>query len=66
MEIFLDDFCTFSTKQDYLKCLGKYLDQCATYGISLNSDKYQFGIPSRKFLRHIVSKCGIATYLDKV
>lgn len=66
MEIFLDDFCTFNTKHDHLKYLGKYLDQYAIYRIFLNSDKYQFGIPSRKILEHIVSKSDIAIDPDKV
>ena len=66
MEIFLDDFCTFSSLKEHLDWLGKCLDQCDQFGISLNSEKCTFGVPSRKLLDHIVSKVGIATDLDKV
>ncbi|XP_073385043.1 uncharacterized mitochondrial protein AtMg00860-like [Physcomitrium patens] len=66
MEIFLDDFCAFGTRLDHLNCLGKCLAQCAKFGISLNSDKCQFGVPSGKLLGHIVSSRGIATDPDKV
>ena len=66
MEIFLDDFCTFSTLKDHLSCLSKCLDQCDKYGISLNSDKCTFGVPYEKLLGHIVSLAGIATDPDKV
>ena len=66
MEIFLDDFCTFSTLKDHLSCLSKCLDQCDKYGISLNSDKCTFGVPYGKLLGHIVSLAGIATDPDKV
>ena len=66
MEIFLDDFCTFSSRKDHLNWLGKCLDQCDQFGISLNSEKSSFGVPSGRLLGHIVSKVGIATDPDKV
>ena len=66
MEIFLDDFCTFSSHKDHLDWLGKCLNQCDQFGISLNSEKCTFGVPSGKLLGHIVSKAGIATDPDKV
>ena len=66
MEIFLDDFCTFSSRKEHLDWLGKCLDQCDQFGISLNSEKCTFGVPSGKLLGHIVSKAGIATDPDKV
>ena len=46
--------------------LGKGRDQYDQFGISLNSEKCNFGVPSRKLLDHIVSKAGIATDPDKV
>ena len=46
--------------------MGKCLDKCAKFGISLNSEKCQFGVPSRKLLGHIVSIAGIATDPDKI
>ena len=65
MEIFLDDFCTFSSRKEHLDWLGKYLDQCDQFGISLNSEKCTFGVPFGKLLGHIVFKAGIATDPDK-
>ena len=66
MDIFLDDFCTFSVQKDHLDWLGKCLHQCDQFGISLNSKKYTFGVPFGKLLGHIVSKAGIATDPDKI
>ena len=66
MEIFLDDFCVFSSKADHLDWLDKCLIQCAQFGISLNSEKCTFGVPYGKLLGHIVSAKGIATDPDKV
>ena len=66
MEIFLDDFCTFGKRDDHLEWLSKCFDQCDKYGISLNSDKCQFGVPFGKLLGHIVSAAGIATDPDKI
>ena len=39
MEIFLDDFCVFSTKETHAECLSKCFAQCKKYGISLNAAK---------------------------
>lgn len=66
MEIFLDDFYTFITKDDHLEYLGKYLDCCGYYRISLNLEKCQFGVPFHKLLRHIVSLLDITTNSKKV
>ena len=66
MEIFLDDFCTFSSRKDHLDWLGKCLDQCDQFGIYLNFEKCTFGVPSGKLLGHIVSKARIATDPNKV
>ncbi|XP_024362295.1 uncharacterized mitochondrial protein AtMg00860-like [Physcomitrium patens] len=51
---------------DHLNCLGRCLDQCDKYGISLNLEKCQFGVPSGRLLDHIVSSRGIATDPNKV
>lgn len=66
MEIFLDDFCVFSKRENHLEWLNKCLDQCARFGISLNSEKSTFGVPSGRLLGHLVSVSGIATDPDKV
>ena len=66
MEIFLDDFCVFSKRKDHLKFLEKCMHQCKEFGISLNSEKCQFGMPFGKLLGHVVSKTGISTDPDKI
>ena len=66
MEILLDDFNTVSSCKNHLDWLSKCLDQCDQYGISLNSEKCTFGVPSGKLLGHIVSKARIAIDPDKV
>ena len=66
MEIFLDNFCTSNSQMDHLDWLSKCLDQCDQFGISLNSEKCTFGVPSGKLSGHIVSKARIATNPNKV
>ena len=66
MEIFLDDFCVFSTKADHEDKLARCFAKCKEYGISLNSGKCQFLVPLGKLLGHIVSKDGITTDPAKV
>ena len=66
MEIFLDDFCVYSTKAQYAECLEKCFEQCEKYGISINAAKFQFAVPFGKLVGHIVSSQGIATDPDKV
>jgi len=66
MEIFLDDFCVYSTKEKHAECLGKCFDQCEKYGISINAAKFQFVVPFGKLVGHIVSSSAIAIDLDKV
>ena len=65
MKIFLDDFCTFSSRKDHLDWLNKCLDQCDQFGIPLNYKKCTFGVPFGKLLGHIVSKAGIAIDPDE-
>jgi hypothetical protein len=66
IELFLDDFCVFSTKVNHAdysaKCFAKYHE----YEISLNAAKSQFLVPYEKLLGHIVSAQGMATDPDKV
>jgi hypothetical protein len=66
IEIFLDDFCVFSTHQQHAECLRKCFEQCRAYGISINVAKFQFLVPCGRLLGHIVSKEGIAVDPDKV
>jgi hypothetical protein len=66
IEIFLDDFCVFSTRQQHAKCLKKCFEQCREYGISINASKSEFLVPCGRLLGHIVSKEGIAVDPGKV
>jgi len=66
MEIFLDDFCVFSSKENHAECLEKCFIQCEKYGISINAAKSQFAVPFGKLVGHIVSQQGLATNSDKV
>jgi hypothetical protein len=66
MEIFLDDFCVYSTWKKYANCLRKCFEQCRKFGISINAAKSQFLVPCGRLLGHIMSKEGIAVDLDKI
>ena len=66
IEIFLDDFCIFSTKANHAQNLEKCFEQCEEFGISINAAKSQFAVPYGKLVGHIVSNQGIATDPDKV
>lgn len=61
-----DTFCTYSKHKGHLKQLDKCLDQFDQYGVSLNSDKCVFGVPSGKLLGNIDSKQGISTDPEKM
>jgi hypothetical protein len=45
IEIFLDDFCVFSTCQHHAECLKQCFKQCREYGISINAAKSKFLVP---------------------
>jgi len=66
VEIFLDDFCVYSSKDKDTKCLEKCFVQCKKYGISINATKSEFVVPFGKLVGHIVSSQGIAIDLDKI
>jgi hypothetical protein len=66
MEIFLDDFCVYGSKEDHPEHLAKCFAQCDKYGISLNVAKCQFVVPFGKLLGHIVSANGIEVDPDKI
>jgi hypothetical protein len=65
IELFLDDFCVFSTKVNHADCLAKCFAKCHEYGISLNAAKLQFVVLYGKLLGHIVSAQGMALTLIK-
>ena len=66
IEIFLDDFCIFSTKADHQNCLSKCFQQCEKFSISINAAKSKFAVPCGKLVEHIVSSKGIGVDPDKV
>ena len=66
IEIFLDDFCVFSTKIDHQNCLSKCFQQCEKFGISINATKSEFAVPCGRLIGHIVSNKGIDIDPDKV
>ena len=66
IEIFLDDFCLFSTKVDHQNCLSKCFQECEKFGISINAAKSKFAIPCGRLVAHIVSNKWIGVDPDKV
>ena len=66
IEIFLDDFCVFSTKVDHQNCLSKCFQQCEKFGVSINAAKSKFAVPYGRLVGHIVSNKGIGVDPDKV
>jgi len=66
IEIFLDNFYVFSTKEKHAECLEKCFVQCGKYGISITFAKSQFVVPFNNFVGHIISSQSIATNLDKI
>ena len=66
IEIFLDDFCVFSSKAEHAECLIKCFEQCKKYGISINAPNSKFVVPQGRLVGHIVSKEGIAVDPNKV
>jgi len=55
IEIFLDDFCFYSSKKKYTKCLEMCFLQFKKYEISINAAKSQFTISFGKLIGLIVS-----------
>ena len=66
IEIFLDDFCVFSTKTEHQNCLSKCFQQCEKFGISINAAKSEFAVRCGRLVGHIISNKGIGVDSDKV
>ena len=66
MEIFLDDFCVYSTWKEHANCLRKCFEQCRKFGISINIAKSQFLVSCERLLGHTVSKDNIAVDPNKI
>ena len=65
MQVFLDDFAVYGTRNNHLHHLQLCLERCHTSRLSLNPTKCVFGITSGTLLGHIVSKEDIAVDLGK-
>ena len=48
IEIFLGDFCVFSSKASHVECFNECFEQCKEYGISINATKFEFVVPQRR------------------
>jgi len=58
--IYLDDITVFSkSNNQHLDHLRQVFIKCRKYGISLNPEKYLFGLEEGKLLGCIISKDGI-------
>ena len=66
LEIFMDDFCIYSTQDDHIGKLRLVIERCRLYQIALNPSKCQIMVSHGVVLGHIVSRRGIVTDNDKV
>lgn len=66
LEIFIDDFCVFGSRDQHLNHLQQTFDKCREAQLSLHLEKCFFFMTSGILLGHRVSSEGIAMDLDKV
>jgi len=67
LEIFMDDLYMHSNKiSEHIEHFRKVFKCCQIYQICLNPEKCKFMVHQGDFLRHIVSKNGISTDMDKI
>ena len=66
LEVFIDDFAVFSTKEQHLEFLEKTFLRCRETGLKLHPGKCFLGMVSGILLGHVVSKKGLAVDSDKV
>ena len=67
LEVYMDDLCVYSYLRDmHIDHLIKVFEKCKTYRICLNPEKCVFMTQQGRILRHILSKNGISTDLDKI
>lgn len=66
LEIFIDDFCVYSSERENLAYLKQNFERCCESGLRLHPWKCYFDIRKGQFLGHIVSRKGIELDADKV
>ena len=66
MKVYVDDLLVKSREEsDHLRHLTEAFDFLRTFQMKLNPAKYAFGVSSRKFLGHLVSRKGIEPNPEK-
>ena len=64
---YLDDLLVASaTETEHKEHLRLLLDRLTQYGVTINPNKCQFGVPSLTFLGHVVDQHGIRPLAEKV
>lgn len=66
LEVFIDDFVVFGSREEHLQHLQMTFDCCQEWNLKLNLGKCFFGVTSGILLGHRISKDGIVVDLDKV
>ncbi|KAL3694641.1 hypothetical protein R1sor_008292 [Riccia sorocarpa] len=66
LEIFIDDFCVFGSREKHLEFLKKTLEKCRETQLSLHPEKCFFGVPEGILLGHRISERGIEVDWEKV
>ena len=67
MEVYIDDMLVKSIDfNDHIVDLAKTFGTLRRHNIKLNLVKYSFGISAGKFLRFMVSQCGIEFNPEKI
>ena len=66
LEVFIDNFAMFSSRDDHLGYLRKTFQQCRETFFKLHPGKCFFGMTSGVLLEHVVSNKGLEVDLDKV
>ncbi|EHA8591483.1 hypothetical protein COCNU_scaffold060974G000030 [Cocos nucifera] len=67
MEVYMDDILVKSrASTDHLANLKKTFDALRKHKMKLNPTKCAFGVTSKKFLRFMVSRCGIKANPEKI
>ena len=66
LEIFIDDFCVYSSREEHLGCLKATFEKCRESNLSLHPEKCYMAMEEGILLGHKISKEGIKVDQDKV
>jgi hypothetical protein len=66
LEIFIDNFCVFSSDKEHLDHLRQTFQKCLEYGLCLHPEKCFFEMQQGVLLGHVVSSKGIEVDKDKI